>query len=483
MKNFIYLSLVVLAFMHIVHGVAYAQEVSLSAAVPKSREEISLSFAPLVKKISPAVVNIYTKRTVTTMAGGFSPLMNDPFFGQFFQQRGFGVPRQRLENSLGSGVIVEETGLVVTNAHVVKDAEEITIVLQDGREFPAALSLLDPPSDLAVLRLQQAGDDPLPKLPYVTLQPSETLEVGDLVLAIGNPFGVGQTVTSGIVSALARSSLDINDFNFFIQTDAAINPGNSGGPLLSMSGGVIGINTAIFSRDGGSLGIGFAIPSEMVATVIAAEKSGQKQGKNGIVRPWFGIESQDVTAEIAASLGMKRPKGALIKVLNELSPAKIVGLKVGDVVTAVNGHEVRDSAELRFRLAMLPMGDTAALSYQRAGKEAVAEVKAIAPPDSPERDVRVIKGQNPLSGATISNVNPAVLIEMGLKGEIQGVVVTDVDQRSIASRLVKSGDVLMAVNKKPVESTKEAQKLLSKPARGWILTIYSNGQQRTLVVR
>lgn len=467
MKSIIRLAV---AFLTLCSGVSIAQE------IPQTREQIALSFSPLVKRVSPAVVNIYTKRTVTRAA---NPFMNDPFFGQFFGNRGFGVPRQQLESSLGSGVIVQENGLVVTNAHVVKDAEEITVALSDGREFPATLSLVDTPSDLALLRLDTKGE----KMPFATLQPSETLEVGDLVLAIGNPFGVGQTVTSGIVSALARSSLDINDYNFFIQTDAAINPGNSGGPLLSMTGGVIGINTAIFSRTGGSLGIGFAIPSEMVATVIAAEKSGQKAGASRIARPWTGISAQDVTSEIAASLDLSRPRGALVTALHEDSPAKAAGLKVGDLITAINGHEIRDSAEMRFRLVTVPLDGEAAITYQRQGETKTATMKAIAPPDKPARDSRTIQGQNPLSGATLSNLNPAVMVEIGLKEDVKGAVVTDVDPRSIAARVVKPGDVVMGINKIPVDSTKDVEAALKRPANGWILSLFSNGQQRTLVVR
>jgi len=256
---------------------AFAQE----RITPNSRDQLVLSYSSVVKKVSPAVVNIYTKRVVTR---SYSPFGGDPFFEQFFGNSfGMGgLNRQQVESSLGSGVIVDAGGVVVTNAHVIKGAQEISVVLNDGREFDAELAIKDDRSDLAVLRMKTKGED----LPFATLKPSENLEVGDIVIAVGNPFGVGQTVTSGIISALARSSLNINDFNFFIQTDAAINPGNSGGPLVSMDGGVIGINTAIYSRSGGSLGIGFAIPSEMVQTVIAAEKTGQRN--ISVARPWIG---------------------------------------------------------------------------------------------------------------------------------------------------------------------------------------------------
>jgi Do/DeqQ family serine protease len=454
---------------------AFAQE---TASVPSSQEQVKLSFSPLVKKVSPAVINIYTKRVVTTRA--VSPFMNDPFFSQFFGQ-GFGVPQQRLESSLGSGVILDAAGLAVTNAHVVKGAEEITVILSDGREFGAEIKLVDEASDLALLRIDGNGES----LPTATLQPSENLEVGDLVLAIGNPFGVGQTVTSGIVSALARSSLNISDFNFFIQTDAAINPGNSGGPLVSMDGGVVGINSAIYSKDGGSLGIGFAIPSEMVATVIAAEKAGQVDKNGGVIRPWVGISVQDVTPEISESLGMARPTGALIASLHAASPAREAGLKPGDVVTAVGGHKIGSAAELRFRLSMVPLGQEAKLSYLRKGEASETAMKTITPPDSPARDPVTIGGRTPLSGATLVNLNPAVGVELGLKeGPDEGIVVLKAAHGSIAERVVRPGDFILSINGKNIKAPADAEKALVKPGpRGWVLEILSGGQKRTLVVR
>lgn len=451
---------------------AIAQEV-----IPQSKADIQLSFSPLVKKAAPSVVNIYTKKIVTQQA--VNPLIADPFFRQFFGG-GAGVPQQRLESSLGSGVIVDPSGLVVTNAHVIKDAQEVTIMLTDGREFPAEIKLTDPASDIALLRVDTKGE----ALPFSALQPSDTLEVGDLVLAIGNPFGVGQTVTSGIVSALARSSLNINDFNFFIQTDAAINPGNSGGPLISMKGGIVGINSAIFSASGGSLGIGFAIPSEMVATIIAAEKSGQLV--NGqIVRPWVGVSVQDVTSDIASTLGLRSPTGALITKLHDESPALKAGLKVGDRITSVNDRNVHDASELRFRFAMVPIGGSVKIGYERKGDKGTADVEAISPPDAPARKVTLIKGRNPLQGATLSMINPAVEVELGLKDEDEGVVVSNVERNSIAARVVSVGDIVVAINKQPVKTSDEVQKQLDRgnTQGGWALTIRSKGQERTLIAR
>ncbi len=449
--------------------------VAAQEVIPQSKAEIEMSYAPLVRKVAPSVVNIYTKKVVTTV----NPLVADPFFGQFFG-RGYGMPQQRLESSLGSGVIVDPTGLVVTNSHVIKDAREITVMLSDGREFAATLKLNDPASDIALLRLDTKNE----QLPSSPLQPSDTLEVGDLVLAIGNPFGVGQTVTSGIVSALARSSLSINDFNFFIQTDAAINPGNSGGPLVSMKGGIVGINSAIFSNSGGSLGIGFAIPSEMVATIIAAEKSGQTV--NGqIIRPWVGVSVQDLNSEIASSLGLSNPSGALITGLHEESPALKAGLRVGDLITSVNGRRIHDASEIRFRFAMVPIGGSVKIGYDRKGEEGEADVEAIKPPDRPARMATLVKGRNPLAGATLANINPALEVELGLKGEDRGIVVAKVQKGSIASRLVSVGDIIVAINKTVLKSPTEAQNLLDSSTSQaiWALTIRSKGQERTIVVR
>lgn len=463
----------ILAIMMICIGAtAFAQ----GREVPSTQQQVMLSFSPLVKQVSPAVVNIYTKRVVTR---NFSPFGGDPFFEQFFGGSFGGLSRQQIESSLGSGLIVDENGVIVTNAHVVKGAQEISVVLNDGREFDARVSLSDESSDLAVLRVETEGQ----KLPFARLQPSETLEVGDIVLAIGNPFGVGQTVTSGIVSALARSSLNINDFNFFIQTDAAINPGNSGGPLVAMDGSVIGINTAIYSRSGGSLGIGFAIPSEMVASVVAAEKSGASNA--GVVRPWIGASGQSVTSDIADSLDLNRPAGVLISKIHKASPARKAGLKIGDVVTAINGRPIHDPAELKFRLATVPLGDKADLDVIRQGKTMTLRMEAMAPPNDPPRNDTVLKGNHLLNGATVGNINPLVSVELGLETDREGVVILEVDRRTQASRLVRAGDIILAVNGDEIEDIDDLKKELSQAAaRGsFDLTLERDGQVSRIVIR
>jgi len=453
---------------------AFAQD----KTVPSDTRSITLSFAPVVKKVSPAVVNIYTKRIVTQR---INPFMNDPLFAPFFGDLGGGLTRQQVESSLGSGVIVDASGLVVTNAHVVKGATEIVAVLTDGREFDATISLSDERSDLAVLRLQTKGEN----LPFATLKPSEGLEVGDIVIAIGNPFGVGQTVTSGIVSALARSTLNINDFNFFIQTDAAINPGNSGGPLVDTTGGVVGINTAIYSRSGGSLGIGFAVPSEMVATVLAAEKSGNHT-TTSITRTWTGISGQQVTADIAESLGLNRPVGVLINKINPASPLLKSGMRIGDVVTSINGRQIRDAAELKFRLATVPLGDSVTLDVLRKGKPMSFTVTAIAPPDIPARDETVLTGPFIFRGLKVSNINPAVAAELNLDHADAGVVVLGMADSTQMSRIFRAGDLIISINGQAVDTVRDLRDLLRSAAQnpqGLAIVFDRNGQKSQVVLR
>lgn len=454
---------------------AVAQE----KAVPQSQGQVKLSFAPLVKKVAPAVVNIYTKRVVE---GGFqNPFLSDPFFGNFFREDFFGGQmREQVENSLGSGVILQANGLIVTNAHVVRGADEITVGLADGREFEADPVLRDDASDLALLRIREKELN----LPFVTLNASETLEVGDLVLAIGNPFGVGQTVTSGIVSAQGRSSLDINDFNFFIQTDAAINPGNSGGPLVDMDGNVVGINTAIFSRSGGSMGIGFAIPSEMVASVVAAENSGQVANL-GVLRPWLGASVQDVTQDIASSLGLEKPAGAMISALHSASPLQTAGVKVGDIVLSVDGKPIRDSAEMKFRMATVPIGGVSKIIILRNGETYEMDVAAIAPPDDPPREQMILEGNNPLNGLTIANLNPAVSAELEIKGEEQGVVIVDIPARTRMGRIISVGDILLDINGVEIQKTSDVQAALETTSAepGFSLTILRDGRTSRIYIR
>ena len=437
--------------------------VAQPVAVPASQAQVKLSFAPVVKSVAPAVVNIYTSSRITVMD---SPFMNDPFFQQFFGGRMPGMPREQVVSSLGSGVIISDSGMIVTSHHVIRDAQEIRVVLADKREFAATVTLKDPKADLAFLSIKAEG-----KLPFVALRDSDTLEVGELVLAIGNPFGVGQTVTSGIVSALARRAEGVSDYSFFIQTDAAINPGNSGGALVDMEGKLVGINTAIYSKSGGSLGIGFAIPANMVASL-----QGQKGEGGTVVRPWLGMSGQSVTPEIAESLGMKTPRGVLIDRLHPASPAALAGIKSGDVVLTVNGIEITGVEDLQYRLALAKLGATGEFEVMRAGKTQRVEVPYIAAPETPAREERVLAGRHPLSGLAVANLSPALALEIGLPDTLTGVVVLGRAQQTGLDIGIGRGDIVLEINGTKINSVATLEKALAAKTGKWAIA-YQRGQQ------
>lgn len=443
--------------------------------VPKSQAEINLSFAPLVRSAAPAVVNIYTRRVVR--ARRISPLFNDPFFRRFFgnQFAPGGGQKKRVQNSLGSGVIVSADGLIVTNHHVIDKADEITVVLTDRREFEAEVVTRDEGTDLAVLRIRAKAE----KLPFLKLRDSDTLEVGDLVLAIGNPFGVGQTVTSGIVSALARTARGVSDFGFFIQTDAAINPGNSGGALISLDGRLVGINTAIYSRGGGSNGIGFAIPSNMVATVIGSAANGGQ-----VVRPWLGARGQSVDADIARSLNLPRPTGVLVSSVHPAGPTAEAGLNVGDVILAVNDREVPDANSLKFRIATLQIGGKAAFDVVRNGRRLRLAVPLRAAPEIPKRDLSLITGPNPYSGAEVANISPALAEEVSLDTDLTGVLVMRLKRGSPADRIgLEPGDILLRLNGNDIPSVGALKKLIVREYSAWRIEINRSGRVLQLIIR
>ncbi|RED52508.1 Do family serine endopeptidase [Aestuariispira insulae] len=445
-----------------------------AADVPQSREQIQLSFAPLVKNASPAVVNIYAKKIVQQRRRG--ALFDDPLFQRFFgRQAPLGRQRQRVENSLGSGVIVREGGIVITNHHVIGDAQEIRVVMADRREFPAELLLKDERTDLAVLRLVGAPED----LPVLEFGNSEGLEVGDLVIAIGNPFGVGQTVTSGIVSGLARTSVGITDFRSFIQTDAAINPGNSGGALINLSGKVIGINTAIYSKTGGNMGIGFAVPASMANAVVESAISGKP-----LVRPWLGFSGRDVDYETAEALGMDRPGGVLVESIYDGSPAADSGIRPGDVILEVDAQEVEDAQTLRFKLATKGVGGRSELGILRSGDRETIGFDLIAPPEDPPRDTYQVGGHGPLAGTEIVNLSPAVADEVGLPTDQRGVMVMRVAGRSLANRLqIKPGTKILSVNGEEITSVDDVRAVVADPPGEWHLVVEQNGRKRVIEVR
>ena len=447
--------------------------VSAKTRVPNSRDEIQLSFAPLVKRVAPAVVNIYTKRVVRSRP--ISPLFNDPLFRRFFgDQFSFGRPRARVQNTLGSGVLVRPDGLVVTNHHVIERADEITVVLADRREFDATIISTDERTDLAVLRIDPGGE-PLPSL---EMRDSDELEVGDLVLAIGNPFGVGQTVTSGIVSALARTAVGVSDFSFFIQTDAAINPGNSGGALISMDGRLVGVNTAIYSRTGGSVGIGFAIPSNMVATVVEAAENGAQ-----VVRPWVGATFQDMSSDLAESFGLRRPTGVIVTEVYPSGPADRAGLRAGDVVLAVGRREVADRTAFLFRVATLRLGTSARLRVLRDKKERSLNLALVKAPEDPPRNTRVLTGRHPFSGAEVSNLSPALAEELSVDPMQRGVIVVRMKRGSQAHRLgIQPRDIILSINDHEINRIQDLERAIARAGDRWRITFKRGGRTLTSII-
>jgi Do/DeqQ family serine protease len=445
-------------------GSASAQE----RVLPPAPTELRYSYAPLVKRIAPAVVNVYAGRVVENR----NPLFDDPFFRRFFGG-GNGLPREQVQRSLGSGVIVDASGLVVTNNHVIEGASEVKVSLADKRELEAEIVLKDSRTDLAVLRLKAERE----RFPALELGNSDDLQVGDVVLAIGNPFGVGQTVTHGIVSALARTQVGISDYQFFIQTDAAINPGNSGGALADMAGRLVGINTAIFSRSGGSQGIGFAIPANMVKVVVASAKGGGKAVK----RPWLGAKLQAVTPEIAETIGLKRPAGALVASISPSSPAARAGLKTSDVITGIDTQQVDDPNAFDYRFATRALGGTAQVSVLRAGKEVKLNVALETAPELPREEI-TIRTRSPFLGAKVANLSPALAEELRLDTDTQGVVILDITAGTTSQALgFQPGDIVVSVNGEKVSKTRDLERLTKEPSRAWRVTILRAGQQISAV--
>jgi Do/DeqQ family serine protease len=438
--------------------------------VPSSPAEVKLSYAPVVQKAAPAVVNVYAAKLIENR----NPFFDDPLFRRFFGGEG-GLPRERKQSSLGSGVIVDAGGLVVTNNHVIEGASEVKVALADKREFEAEIVLKDARTDLAVLRIKDSHE----RFPVIELGDSDGLQVGDLVLAIGNPFAVGQTVTHGIVSAVARTQVGITDYQFFIQTDAAINPGNSGGALVDLNGRLVGVNTAIFSRSGGSQGIGFAIPVNMVRVVVASALGGGSIVK----RPWLGAKLQAVTPEIAESLSLKRPVGALVAAVTANSPAAKGGLRTGDLIVGIDGQPVDDPNTFDYRLATKPLGGLAQVNVMRGGKEMPIAIALQTAPDAPREEI-VILAISPFQGARVSNLSPALAEELRLDAATQGVVIVDVTVGSAAHRLgFQRGDIINIVNNEKIGRTRDLERTAahSNP-RAWRITLTRGGRQHSITL-
>jgi Do/DeqQ family serine protease len=435
--------------------------------VPSSPGQLTMSYAPIVKRVAPAVVNVYAAKLVENR----NPLLDDPIFRRFFGNPG--GPREQIQRSLGSGVVIDPSGFVVTNNHVIEGADQVKVSFPDKREFEAEIVLKDARSDLAVLRI----GDKRERFTAIDLGDSDSLQVGDVVLALGNPFGVGQTVTHGIVSAVARTQVGITDYQFFIQTDAAINPGNSGGALVDLSGRLVGINTAIFSRSGGSQGIGFAIPVNMVRGVISSAQG----GSSVVRRPWLGAKLQAVTPEIAEGLGLKRPAGALVASVTPKSPAARAGLKTGDLVVAVDGQPVDDPNAFDYRFATKLLGGQVQLGIVRSGRESRLAVALESAPENPRNEV-IIQARSPFLGAKVANLSPALAEELRLDSAAEGVAVLEVADGSVAQSIgFQKGDVVLNVNNEPIAKTADLQRVAAQPTRLWRVTILRGGQKLSVV--
>lgn len=485
LRGFNSIILSVLAFMLFVpYGASHAEPEEKSflgsllggseqKATPQSKSQIELSYAPVVKKVAPAVVNIFAARIVKT--NQINPFFQDPIFKHFFGDGQIG-PQGRVQKSLGSGVIVDPKGIVISNYHVIKGAEDIKVVLHDGREMAADIVVLDKRTDLVALKLRTKEKN----LPFLSLRDADELEVGDLVLAFGNPFGFGHTVTSGIISGLARSQIGADDFRSFIQTDAAVNPGNSGGPLVTMDGRLVGINTAIFSNNGGSIGISFAVPSNLVAPVIASIGLGNKR----VIRPWIGLKVQTVTEELSEGLGLESPRGVVIQTIYKGGSAEKSGLEQGDVILEIDGHKILNDSGYKFRAATLQINETATFKIWRDEKIIMKKVKLMPPPELKNNRQVEVTGRNPLAGAFITGLTSSLAEDYNLNFEDGGVVIYRIRNRSLA-RLngLLPGDIITSINEKPIKSVEQVLRYLSRTSDGWNITYRRNGQLQSLYVQ
>jgi Do/DeqQ family serine protease len=427
--------------------------------VPQTKADAISSYAPIVRRSSPAVVNVYAR---SIQRGRVAV----DFFGGAFR-----IP-DRASQSQGSGVIVRDDGIVVTNNHVVEGATELVVVLGDRREFPATVVLTDPRTDLAVLRIDAKGE----RLGSLKFADTTTAQVGDQVLAIGNPFGVGQTVTGGIISALARTDVGITDYSFFIQTDASINPGNSGGALVDMNGDLVGVNTAIFSRSGTSAGVGFAIPAEMVKRVV---EGAVKDGK--VIRAWSGVRGQSVDAEIARTMNLARPGGILVTEVYPSSAAAQAGLRRGDIITGFAGAPVNDYSGLRFQAATRAPGERVEFSFLRQGRVTTGQGALSAPP-SGTTPPKLLAGRHSFDGVTVATLNPALAEEQGLDPFTTGVVVVSVSGEGEGARAgLRPGDIVVDTNDSPVTSVSDLEGRLKGGTQGRV-TIMRGDRRITAVL-
>ncbi|HET6364775.1 MAG: DegQ family serine endoprotease, partial [Nitrospirota bacterium] len=451
-------------------GSAYAKDKIISQESSKLLSKLSDALAEVAEVARPAVVNISTTSTVTMED---NPMFNDPFFRRFFgDQFDHGQKRKFKSSALGSGVIISADGYILTNNHVIKGADEIKVILYDKREFKGKIVGTDPRTDLAVVKIQ-AKD-----LPTVKIGDSGKLKTGDVVLAIGNPFGLSQTITMGIVSAVGRSNIGLADFEDFIQTDAAINPGNSGGALVNTNGELVGINTAIFSTSGGYMGIGFAIPSDMARSVM---DSIIKHGK--VIRGWLGVSIQNLTPELAKSLGMKETAGALVGGVEKDSPADKAGMKRGDLIIQFSGKKVEDSTGLRNMVAGSAPGTKAEIKVVRDQKEQILTVTL--GEFQEKKTAKKIDYNNVLKGITVQELTPSLRDRMGIPENVNGVIIANISEDSPAQEAIQMHDVIMEVNRKAITNFSDYDQAVSKIGEkdSVLLLIYRDGASIYITIK
>ena len=437
----------------------------IAPTVPRQIMATGKAFSEIVNTVSPSVVNISTTKVVRRETG---PFFEDPFFDFFSPFHEFGAPKKWKERSLGSGVIVSPDGYIITNNHVVEKADEIKVTLFDKRVFKGRIVGVDSKTDVAIIRID-AGN-----LPVLSWGDSDTLQVGEFVLAIGSPYGLSNTVTMGIISAVGRANVGIADYEDFIQTDAAINPGNSGGPLVNIKGELIGINTAIFSRTGGYQGIGFAVPSNMVRLVMD-----QLIQKGKVTRGWIGVSIQELTPELAQQFGLKKSKGALVSDVVKDSPAAKAGIVRGDIIIQFNGKEVKDVSSLRNLVAQSKAGSAISLKILRGGKELTVQVDIV---ELPREVAEVLPDQSPneaeakvLTGLAVMDLNKEIIRQLGFNKEEKGVVVVRVEPGSPADEAeMKKGDIIKEINKKEIDNLATYNQVLTNAKRNESMLLFIN---------
>ncbi|MEW6215120.1 MAG: DegQ family serine endoprotease [Nitrospirota bacterium] len=433
--------------------------------VPRQIMETGRAFSEIVGTVAPAVVNISTTKVLRRDTG---PFFEDPFFDFFSPFHDLRIPKKWKEQSLGSGVIVSPDGYIITNNHVVEKADEIRVTLLDKRTFKGRIVGSDPKTDIAILRIAASN---LPTIPWGD---SERLQVGEFVLAIGNPYGLSHTVTMGIISAVGRANVGVADYEDFIQTDAAINPGNSGGPLVNIKGDLIGINTAIFSRTGGYQGIGFAVPSNMARLIMD-----QLVQKGKVIRGWLGVTIQELTPELAQKFGLKKSKGALVSDIAEGSPAKKAGIMRGDVILEFNGKEVKDVSSLRNMVAQSKIGTEISMKILRSGKEYM--VKAIVA-ELPKEVAEVVPNQLPgdseagaLTGLTVMDLTKEIARQLGFSKYEKGVVIVRVEPGSPADEAgIKKGDIIKEIDKKQIDNLEDFNRIASNIKENETVLLFIN---------